>query len=77
MVSSDNPLSTTTRYYSNNYDSKRQTPSVANLQKNWGEERSHYLRTGVESANNPFSQNVQHHYQGFHGKKVEEKEEAP
>lgn len=30
MVSQDNPLSNTTRYYSNAYDSKRQLPSVAN-----------------------------------------------
>lgn len=59
MVSSENPLSTTTRYYSNNYDSKRQTPSVANDRKNWGDgDRQHYLRTGVESANNPLANNV-------------------
>ncbi len=55
MVSSDNPLSTTTRYYSNNYDSKRQTASLANNQKNYGESRDHYIKTGVESKNNPLA----------------------
>lgn len=30
MVSSDNPLSNTTRYYQNNFDSKRQVASIAN-----------------------------------------------
>jgi Ca2+-binding EF-hand superfamily protein len=57
MVSSENPLSTTTRYYTNEYDSARKVPSVANEKKNWGENRDHYLRTGVESANNPFAAN--------------------
>jgi len=42
MVSSKNPLSTTTRYYTNNYNSKRQVPSVANDQKNFGEGRNYY-----------------------------------
>jgi len=37
MVSKDNPLSNTTRYYANPFDSKRQVPSVANDQKNYGE----------------------------------------
>jgi hypothetical protein len=30
MVSSDNPFSNTARYYTNEYDSKRKMPSVAN-----------------------------------------------
>lgn len=56
MVSSDNPLSTTTKYYANEYDSKRKAPSVANYSKNFGEgTRTNYLRTGVESKNNPLS----------------------
>ena len=43
MVSSDNPLSTTTTMYTNNYEAKRTAPSVANTKKNWGEpERTHY-----------------------------------
>lgn len=74
MVSSENPLSNTTRYYSNAYDSKRQVPSVANDQKNYGEgTRNHYLRTGVESKNNPLgAQTTQNYYTGYHGKKVDE-----
>lgn len=55
MMSSENPLSTTTRYYNNNYESKRQTPSLANDQRNYGEQKDHYARTGTESKNNPFS----------------------
>ena len=56
MVSKDNPLSNTTRYYANPYDSKRQVPSVANYQKAYGEGvRNHYVRTGVESQNNPLA----------------------
>lgn len=76
MVSSDNPLSNTTRYYSNLYDSKRQVPSVANDQKNYGEgQRNYYMRTGVESKNNPLVNS--NHYKGFHGKKVVEIESEP
>ena len=77
MVSSDNPLSNTTRYYSNNFDSKRQQPSIANNQRNYGESRDHYIRTGVESKNNPLAHNIDQHYQGYHGKKVEEIEGKP
>jgi hypothetical protein len=47
MVSSENPLSTTTKMYTNQYEAKRNAPSVANNQKNWGEpERTHHQRTG-------------------------------
>jgi len=59
MVSSENPLSTTTRYYSNGFEAKRQTASVAN---NKGESRDYYLKTGVESKNNPLAHNVEKHY---------------
>ena len=63
MVSSENPLSNTGRYYNNPYDSKRSMPSVANDRRNYGEpEREHYYRSGVESKNNPFAQNVEQHY---------------
>lgn len=56
MVSADNPLSNSSRYYSNSYEAKRNAPSVANTQKVWGEpERDHYIRSGVESKNNPFA----------------------
>lgn len=77
MVSSENPLSNTTRYYSNNYEAKLQTPSVANDKKNWGESRDYYLRTGVVSKNNPLAQNSQQYYSNFHGKKVDEIVEPP
>ena len=54
-MSSENPLSTTTRYYNNPYEAKRQTCSVANDKKNWGEpDRGYYMRSGEESKNNPF-----------------------
>lgn len=74
MVSKDNPLSNTTRYYANPYDSKRQVPSVANHQKTYGEgNRDFYMRTGVESQNNPLSQgNSINYYSNFKGKKVDE-----
>jgi hypothetical protein len=73
MVSNENPLSTTTRYYTNNFNSKRQVPSVANDQKNFGEGRNYYQRTGIESKNNPLvSHNTKSAYTGYHGKKVEE-----
>lgn len=36
MVSSANPLSTTTRYYVNDYEAKRNMPSVASLDKHNG-----------------------------------------
>jgi hypothetical protein len=76
MVSSDNPLSTTTKYYSNQYDSKRQMPSVANDRKNYGEGiRDHYMRTGTESKNNPLA--TSNYYSNFKGKKVEEIESEP
>jgi hypothetical protein len=56
MVSSENPLNNTARYYNNPYEAKRNMPSVANDKKNWGEpERDHYIRSGVESKNNPFA----------------------
>lgn len=56
MVSSENPLSTTSRYYTNPYHSRRNVPSIANNQKNYGEGmREHYLRTGVPSKNNPLA----------------------
>jgi Mor family transcriptional regulator len=79
MVSKDNPLSTTTRYYANPYDSKRQVPSVANDQKNYGEgARNFYLRTGVESKNNPLAHvTTNNYYSNFQGKKVEEIVEQP
>lgn len=31
----------------------------------------------MESKNNPFAQNNEQHYQGYHGKKVEEKVNRP
>ena len=74
MVSSENPLSTTTRYYSNNYDAKLQTNSVANDRS---EQRENYLRTGTESKNNPMSHGTKKHYQDYQGKKVEEIPEKP
>lgn len=79
MVSKENPLSTTTRYYANSYHSKRQVPSVANPQKAYGEgARDYYLRTGVESQNNPLAQvSTSNYYSNFKGKKVEEIEEQP
>jgi len=55
MMSSANPLSTTTRYYTNPYEAKRDAPSVANNQRNYGEpERNFHQRTGEESKSNPF-----------------------
>jgi len=43
MVSSANPLSTTTRYYVNDYEAKRNMPSVASLEKHNGNgERQFY-----------------------------------
>lgn len=77
MVSSDNPLSNTTRYYQNNFDSKRQIASVANNNRLYGEQKDHYARTGVESKNNPLAQDLQSKYSGFHGKRVEEVEGKP
>jgi hypothetical protein len=59
MMSSENPLSTTTRHYSNNYGANRQTTSVANDRT---EQRDHYLRTGVESKNNPLAHGSNKHY---------------
>ncbi len=56
MVSKDNPFSNTAVYYLNPQDSKRQVPSVANYQKNYGEgTRDFYQRTGMESKNNPLA----------------------
>lgn len=56
MVSSDNPLSNSSRYYNNPYEAKRTAFSVANYAKNYGEpEKEHYIRSGAESSNNPFS----------------------
>ncbi len=79
MVSQDNPLSTTTKFYANAYDSKRQIPSVANDHKNYGEgTRNHYLRTGTESKNNPMTSNSTNtYYSNFQGKKVDEVVEQP
>ena len=80
MMSSENPLTTTTRYYSNPYEAKRQTPSVANDNKNWGDGgKDFYCRTGVESKNNPFTHrsDAATHYNDFHGKKCDEIEEKP
>lgn len=37
MVSSENPLSTSSRYYNNPYEAKRSQPSLANEKRNWGE----------------------------------------
>jgi hypothetical protein len=43
MMSSSNPLSTTTRYYNNPYEAKRTAPSVANQARVNGEpERGYY-----------------------------------
>jgi hypothetical protein len=77
MVSKDNPLSNTTRYYANPYDSKRQVPSVANYQKAYGEGvRNNYIRTGIESQNNPLAQiSTSNYYSNFTGKQVNEIEE--
>ena len=79
MVSSENPLSTTTRYYQNQYDSTRQTPSVANNQRNYGEQRTNYLRTGVVSQNNPLANiaDSQTYYNNYHGKVCDEIESKP
>jgi hypothetical protein len=55
MVSSENPLSTTTKLYQNNFESKRQMPSVANTGKMWGDKKDNYQRTGTESKNNPLA----------------------
>lgn len=79
MVSQDNPLSTTTKFYANAYDSKRQIPSVANDNKNYGEgTRNHYMRTGTESKNNPLAFNSTNtYYSNFTGKKVDEIVEQP
>ena len=42
MVSSENPLSNSSRYYNNPYEAKRTAPSVANTKKMYGEEeKSH------------------------------------
>jgi calcyphosin len=77
MVSSDNPLSTTTKLYQNNFESKRQMPSVANTQRMWGEQKDNYQRTGTESKNNPFSHQVDNYYQSYSGKKIDEIPERP
>lgn len=74
MVSSENPLSTTTRYYSNGFDAKLQTQSVANTKS---DNRDYYLKTGVESKNNPLAHGTNKHYSSHHGKKVEEMPEKP
>jgi hypothetical protein len=53
-------------------------PSVANDQKNYGENRNYYLRTGMESKNNPLvSHSNKGYYSNFHGKKVEEYNPEP
>jgi len=54
-------------------------PSVANNLKTYGEgNRDFYLRTGVESQNNPLSQgNSTNYYSNFKGKKVDEIAEQP
>ena len=52
-------------------------PSMANNTKNYGESRDHYLRTGVESKNNPLASTHTSYYTGYHGKKVEEIESEP
>lgn len=62
MVSSENPLSNTTRYYSNNYDAKLQGSSVANERS---EQRDHYLKSGTESKNNPMAHGTNKHYQSY------------
>jgi len=72
MVSTQNPMSQTTSAYQNNYDSRRTAPSIANTTKvNNDPSRSHYMRTGETSANNPFESNKQF-YSNHKGKKVDE-----
>jgi hypothetical protein len=72
MVSSENPLSNSSRYYVNDYEAKRSQPSVANNQRNYGEEKKeHYQRSGTESKNNPLA-HTNNYYQNYTGKKVEE-----
>ena len=51
---------------------------MANNNKNFGETRNHYLRTGVESANNPLAHaTTSNYYSNYKGKKVEEYVEEP
>jgi len=74
MMSSQNPLSTTTRYYTNPYEAKRQVDSVANIKN---EQRDHYLKGGAESKGNPLTNNVEGYYQNYQGKKMDERPDKP
>lgn len=74
MVSSENPLSNTNKYYANQYHSKRQEPSLAN--QDFGDSsKAYYQKTGVVSKNNPMAQS--NYYSGYHGKKMDEVEKVP
>lgn len=76
MVSSENPLSNTNKYYANQYHSKRQEPSLANQDKNFGDSsKAYYQKTGVVSKNNPMAQS--NYYSGYHGKKMDDFEKVP
>lgn len=55
MVSSENPMSTASKLYQNNYESKRQVSSIANTGKTYGDQKDTYQRTGTESKNNPLA----------------------
>lgn len=51
---------------------------MANVGKNYGgPERQFHQRTGEESKNNPLAHATEKHYEGFHGKKVDEKVDKP
>jgi hypothetical protein len=74
MMSSENPISTTTRLYQNNYEAKKGN----SLAHHGREEKDQYLRSGVSSKDNPLAaSSTSGYYQGFTGKKVEERVEAP
>jgi hypothetical protein len=74
MMSSENPLTTTTRHYQNNYEAKKGT-SLANNDR---VDKDYYLKSGVSSKDNPLAASTTaDYYQGFTGKKVEERVDAP
>lgn len=77
MMSGENPLSKTNRYYYNPYDSKRQVNSVANYQREYAEQRDTYERPGTSSKNNPLAGNLNNYYSSVKSKPISERETAP
>ncbi len=76
MMSNENPLSQTTRYYSNQYEAKNGV-SMSNVNKTYGAPRENYIRSGEESKQSVFADNSGAYFQNHKGKKVDEKASAP